>query len=100
MSKLYTVLNSSRRKINIFANDEVHASELAVLKKHGKKVSSMIVKNYDLDKHKLQERNYLMLLECRNAIGELKKDSSYLEIDREKSNIVDYDGCFIVEKIS
>ncbi|MBM24393.1 MAG: hypothetical protein CL760_01615 [Chloroflexi bacterium] len=100
MSKLYTVLNSSRRKINIFANDEAHASELAVLKKHGKKASSMIVKDYDLNKHKLQERNYLMLLECRNAIGELKKDSSFLKIDLNNSNIVDFDGCFVVEKIS
>lgn len=97
MSILYTVSNSSRKKIHIFADDELSAAKFAVDAGFGKKVESMKVKEYDYTKHSLMEQNYLMLLGCRNAIGEMKKNPSLKHNDVSKNEgVVDYDGCFVV----
>lgn len=99
MSYLYTVFNSSRKKMNIFAENENKAAEYAISMKHGKKVSSMDVREYDYSKHKIMEDNYLKLLGCRNAIGILKREPELKNEEREKDHIFDYDGCFVVYKI-
>lgn len=96
MTKLYTVLNSSRKRKDIFAKNETQAAEIAILLGLGKKTSSMKVKEYDLSKHKPMEQNYLMLLECRNAIGEMKKNPSINNGDWSNSDdVFDFDGCFV-----
>lgn len=96
MSKAFTVKNHSGKFKHFLANDEQHAAEMAISLNMGKKVERMKVREYDFSKHKLMEESYIRLLECRNAIGELKKDSAVVDYKEKEENIVDYDGCFKV----
>lgn len=101
MTKLYTVANSSRKTKHIYANDELHAAQLAVDSGLGRKTQSMKVKLYDMSKHKQMEQHYLMLLECRDAVGEMKRNPTVKGGNISNSDeIYDYDGCFAVLKIN
>lgn len=97
MTKLFKVANSSGKSKDIFANDETHAAELAILSGLGRKASSMKVKEYDKTKHTLRQQNNLIFLEYRNAIGEMKKNpiTKFNNYDDDE-NIMDYDGIFVV----
>lgn len=96
MSKAYTVKNHAGKFKHFLANDENQAAEMAISLKMGKKIERMKVKEYDYSRHKTMEQHYINLLECRNAIGELKKNSAVLDFDYSDDDIVDYDGCFKV----
>lgn len=96
MSKAFTVKNHAGKFKHFLANDEEQAAKMAISLKMGKKTGRMKVSNYDFSRHKIMEQNYIKLLECRNAIGELKKESNVFESKEDKNNIVDFDGCFRV----
>ncbi len=96
MSKAFTVKNHAGKFKHFLANNDIHAAEMAISLKMGKKLERMKVSEYDFSKHKIMEQNYIQLLECRNAIGELKKDSAVVDYNKDIDKIVDFDGCFKV----
>lgn len=96
MSKAFTVKNHSGKFKHFLAKDETQAAKMAISLGMGRKIERMKVSVYDFSKHKAMEQNYIQLLECRNAIGELKKDSAILNNNLNTDSIVDYDGCFKV----